>query len=77
MQNAEKIRHLRSGFRNEVSGPDAENGRSDMSDRIRISNLKFEISDASDSFPVAMQLEKSPVGSPAANRKTDSNKRTL
>ena len=41
MQNAEKIRHLKSGFRNEVSGPDAENGRSDMSDRIRISNLKL------------------------------------
>ncbi len=61
MQNAEKVRHLRFGFRNEVSGPDAENGRSDMSDRIRISNLKFEISDASDSFPVAMQqLEKVP-----------------
>jgi large subunit ribosomal protein L7/L12 len=49
-------------------GPDAENERSDCQIALR----------ASDVFPVAMQqLEKSPVGSPAANRKTDSNTGTL
>ena len=63
-----KIRSAKSEFRNGVSGPDAENERGDG--QIAVS--------ASDIFRVAMQqFEMGPVGSPAANHVTDSNKRTL
>lgn len=58
MRNAET--NPKSEFRNVISGPDAETSAA-------ISQIAVC---ASDVFPVAMQqLEKSPVGSPAGNRK--------
>jgi hypothetical protein len=68
VRNAEKIRSLKSEFRNESVGRTRKTSAAMSQIALR----------ASDGFPVAMQqLEKSPVGSPAANSKTDSNTGTL
>lgn len=61
-------RNPQSEFCNVVGGPDAENERSDSQ----------IATGASDNFPVAMQqLEKRPVGSPAADGKQTATKEPL